>query len=66
MSNLERPLTAAERLIRRYRERVERGDEVIIQRISSTLEIDSSTHPTVDQITDFVKYLQEKHARRNK
>lgn len=35
-------------------EGAEMGDEALVRRIKSTLDIDSATHPTLDQIREFV------------
>ncbi len=59
-------LTATERLTRRYIERAEKGDDVIFERIRSTLLLDSSTHPTEEVIREYVTFLQKNHARRSK
>lgn len=59
----ERPqskLTPEERLMRRIIHNIEMGNETIIMRIRQTLEIDSSSNPTLDQIQDFVSAIAKK------
>ena len=44
-----------EEFVRRLLERIERGSITIIERINSTLRIDSNTNPTKEQIDTFVR-----------
>lgn len=57
-----------ERLIEEYIQQVEMGKETLIARIQQTLDLDSETRPTREQIAAFVKLqLQPKkprHARK--
>lgn len=56
--------TSADRILQRYIERVEDGDKTTIRRIQETLEIDSETKPTLDQIVAFVSLQVQERLRR--
>lgn len=49
-----------ERLLQKFIEKVEQGDETVIARICETLTIDSETRPTVEQIAEFVRMQKRK------
>ena len=48
-------LTQEDRAVSRLLNRIERGDETLIRRIKSTLDIDSETNPTENDIREFLK-----------
>lgn len=55
--------TKEDRLVRKLVERITEGDEVLISRIFQTLQIDGETHPTTDQVRQFIE--ERRRERRN-
>lgn len=58
----EKP-SAIDRLVMRIIERLESGDDILAQRIFGSLQIDGETHPTFDQVLEFV--VKERQARQD-
>lgn len=70
MTNLEgdpKNIALEERLIRRYMYRIEKGDDVVVSRIHSTLSIDSTTKPSALEVKEYVKILigEKRNVQRN-
>jgi len=55
--------TGLDRTVQRIIDRIENGQPNWIKRVQQTLQLDSNTHPTAEDVARYVDVLNKKHVR---